>query len=429
MKLILSVILFLNNLIPVNQGPVADPLLLCDNIFDNRIRTVQLYRQEWNLSYPVIRLGTTDILNLNFDLLDERSEDYYYTFIHCDKDWNRSDIFPNDYIEGFSENPVESYKPSFNTTVNYYHYSLSFPNERAGLKLSGNYVIVVYPSGKPDEPVLTRRFMVVEDLTSFNVNVHRPQMTKNNNTGQQVDFTANHSRLQIRDPYNETFTFILQNGRWDTAKKNLKPDFYGNNELRFNSLSDGNIFPGGNEYRYFDIKSIRYQTEYVKRISYSPPYYNVYLYPSDNRESKPYFYWKDFNGKYYVAIQEGRNPDTDADYVFVYFTLPSAREVPDGEIYISGALTDWKYSKENLMTYNRDQSQYECTLQLKQGWYNYEYIFSGKKDKTTDPSLFEGNHFEAENDYLIFIYYRNPRDRYDRIIGNTTFNTLNRVSN
>ena len=33
-------------------------------------------------------------------------------------------------------------------------------------------------------------------------------------------------------------------------------------------LSDKNIFKGGNEFRYFDIKSIRYQTEYVKGIDF-----------------------------------------------------------------------------------------------------------------------------------------------------------------
>ena len=69
----------------------------------------------------------------------------------------------------------------------------------------------------------------------------------------------------------------------DNAKRNLKPEFYGNNKLNYNSLSDKNIFKGGNEYRYFDIKSIRYKTEYVRKIDFASPYYNVYLSPSENR--------------------------------------------------------------------------------------------------------------------------------------------------
>src|SRR5512139_4062872 len=91
-------------------------------VFDTRIKTVQLYKEGWNLSYPVIKIGSDEKLVLHFDLLGDRTEAYDYTFIHCDKDWNRSDIFPNDYIEGFQENRIEDFKPSFNTTMSYIHY-------------------------------------------------------------------------------------------------------------------------------------------------------------------------------------------------------------------------------------------------------------------------------------------------------------------
>ena len=124
---------------------------------------------------------------------------------------------------------------------------------------------------------ITQRFIVTEDAVKINVTAHRPQMTKDNNTHQQIDFVVNYTGLNLNDPYRNVSAFILQNGRWDNAKRNLKPDFYGDNELKYNSLSDKNIFMGGNEFRYFDIKSIRYQTEYVKRIDYLFPNYNIYL--------------------------------------------------------------------------------------------------------------------------------------------------------
>ena len=79
------------------------------------------------------------------------------------------------------------------------------------------------------------------------------------------------------------------------------------------------------------------------------PNYNVYLAPSENREFKPYFYWKDFNGKYFIAIQEGQNPDIDADYVYVYFTLPSKQPLAGGKMYVSGGLNNWIIDKNNLM--------------------------------------------------------------------------------
>jgi hypothetical protein len=409
-------------------GWSQDPDIFTDNISDNRIKTVQLYREGWNLSYPVLKLNSSDKLELHFDLLGNRIETLYYTFIHCDKDWKKSDIFYNDYLEGFPENPVEDFKPSFNTTVNYTHYKLLFPNDRVNITLSGNYILKIYPENSPDEPVITKRFIVTEDGAVIKTDVHRPRMTSDNNAGQQIDFTVTLSSLKVADPYRDIYSFILQNGRWNNAKRNLKPDVAGSGELKYNSLSEKNIFMGGNEFRYFDIKSIRYKTEYVRIIDFQAPYYNVYLQPSDNREAKPYFYNQDFNGKYYVAFQEGRNPDTDGDYVNVFFTLHSKYKIEGGDMYVSGAFNNWAFNENNRMLYNSGDEQYECTILLKQGWYNYEYVFLKNGDTEGVASLFEGSHYETENDYMVIVYYRNPRDRYDRIIGTATANTLNRLS-
>lgn len=397
-----------------------------DLIADNNIKTVKIYRENWDLSYPVIKLNSEERLVLKFDLIADQPENYYYTFVHCDKDWNESGLFVYDYIDGFDENPIEDYKPSFNTTVNYYHYSLTFPNERAKLKVSGNYALVVYVAGNRDKPVITRRFMITEDAVQIEISAHRPKMTADNNTHQQIDFTVNYSGYPMYDPYRNVYATILQNGRWDIARTNLKPDIQGNNELIYSSLSDKAVFPGGNEFRYFDIKSIRYKSENVRDVEFFMSNYNVYLQPSDDREFKPYFYQQDLNGKYIIAFQEGRDAGTDGDYVNVYFTLPSDR-LDGGEVYIAGALTDWKLNDISRMTYNNREKQYESTIMLKQGWYNYEYVFLRDGEENAVRGPFEGNHYETENDYVVLVYYRNPRERYDRLVGTVIGNTLNRI--
>ncbi|HBE40827.1 MAG TPA: hypothetical protein DDW27_06405 [Bacteroidales bacterium] len=409
------------------KGLNFDTSCYTDTVFDKRIRTLQLYREEWNLSYPIIRLNSTDKLALHFDLIDNHPETYYYTFIHCNKDWEKSDIFINDYLEGFTFDEITDYKSSFNTTVAYFHYKLIFPGDRLKPLLSGNYIIYVYNYDNPEKPVITRRFMITEDAAKVEMRVRRPQMNPGSNENQQIAFTVNTAGLDITDPYRNIYSFILQNGRWNNAKKNLKPDIYGNNELRYNTLSDKNIFRGGNEYRYFDIKSIRRSTENIDRIDFRSPNYHALLRPSDNREFKPYFYWQDFNGKYYIAVQEGRDPDTDADYIYVYFTLPSQYEVDEGRMYVSGALADWSFGQENIMLYNPSGKQYECTMFLKQGWYNYEYVNIRKGDRGGEASRFEGSHYQTENDYHVLVYYRNPRERYDRLLTTGTTNTLNRM--
>jgi hypothetical protein len=405
-----------------------DSLLFSNHVFNEKIKTVQLYKDGWNLSYPVMKLNSSEKLILNFDLLGDNIENFYYTFIHCDKDWNRSDIFTTDYLEGFAENPIEDYKSSFNTTVHYVHYRVSFPNDRVKISLSGNYILMVYPMNEPENPALTRRFLVTEDMADINISAHRPRMTTDFNTGQQIDFNVSFRNIRINDPYRDVFAFILQNGRWNNAKKNLKPEFFSSNELKYSPLSNLNVFQGGNEFRYFDIRSIRYQSQYVRKIDYLMGNYHVYLAPSENREFRPYFYWEDFNGKYYIAVQEEKNPDTDADYLYVYFNLPSRQYIEGGRMYVSGALNDWKFNSDNVMTYNRDAGAYECIMLLKQGWYNYEYVFRPDGSAETAASRFEGSHYETENDYTVLVYYRNPRERYDRLLGSQTVNTLNRLT-
>jgi hypothetical protein len=399
-----------------------------DSIIDKRIKSAQIYRDGWNLSFPSIKLQSDDRLALNFDLLDDHAETYYYSFIHCDKNWNKSQLAVNDYLEGFYENPIEDYKPSFNTTVNYFHYKAIFPNERIKFKLSGNYIVTVYKPDEPENTALMLRFIVTEDAAKIGITMHRPQNTSGDNARQQVEFTVSPGNLAIKDPYRDIYSFVLQNGRWNNAKKNLKPEYYGNNELKYSALSQKNIFMGGNEFRYFDIKSIRYVSEYIKSMEYNAPYYNVLLKPSENREFKPYFYWKDFNGTSYIATADGKDPDTDADYLNVYFTLPAQEKVGGGNMYVSGAFNNWLFNTNNRMIYNQQKKQYECSILLKQGWYNYEYVFLKDGDTEGVASKFEGSHYETENDYMVIVYYRNPGARYDRIIGTASANTLNHLS-
>jgi hypothetical protein len=128
-------------------------------------------------------------------------------------------------------------------------------------------------------------------------------------------------------------------------------------------------------------------------------------------------------------VQEGQKYDIDADYVNVYFTLPSKQRIAGGDMYVSGALSNYCFDRNNMMIYNSASAQYECTLLLKQGWYNYEYVFLRDGSGNSTASVFEGSHYETENDYTVLVYYRNPRERYDRVIGTASVNTLNRMAN
>lgn len=57
---------------------------------------------------------------------------------------------------------------------------------------------------------------------------------------------------------------------------------------------------------------------------------------------------------------------------------------------------------------------------LKQGWYDYQYGLKGAAG--WNMAAFEDNHFQTENEYEIFFYYRAMGSRYDELIGYTVIN-------
>jgi len=107
------------------------------------------------------------------------------------------------------------------------------------------------------------------------------------------------------------------------------------------------------------------------------------------------------------------NGDLDADYVTVNFFLRPIEEF-SGDIYVFGALTDWKANKKNKMKFDSSKELYTTQLFLKQGWYNYMFLV---KNSSYDPHYIEGLHFETENQYEILVYYRPLISRGDQLIG------------
>jgi hypothetical protein len=242
-------------------------------------------------------------------------------------------------------------------------------------------------------------------------------------THQEADMTMSTGSLRATDPYRQITLTVMQNGRADRTSAGLVPDFVANGKLEYNTLSDKTLMPGGNEFRYFDIKTIRQTRQNVRALEFVNGYYHAFLLPSAVREFKPYFFNEDFNGKYVVAMEESNEPDREADYIWVWFTLPAYNELRDASVYGAGDFCGWQYTSDNRMTWNATKGCYEAMLLLKQGWYNYDYVVIPSGSGTPEGFAFEGSHWETENDYLILSYFRDPATRSDRLTGITLANT------
>ncbi len=387
-----------------------------DRIYKPNIKTVLLYPEENPLSIAVLPLKGNFRFRLDFDDLNGQYQTYKYTIIHCDASWNPSQLQPNEYIEGFPEDEVRDYEFSFNTTRSYTHYSLTFPNEYIRYKLSGNYILVCY-SEKPEEPAFTCRFMVYDSRINFqDLNVHRATMPSSYLTMQEVDFKLSTGKLYIGNPGRDVKVVILQNERWDNAITNLQPRNISGEILDYD-YEEGNLFVAGNEYRVIDFKSLRYNSERIDSIRFRADGYHVFVKPDQVKTFKDYITEPDINGKRLVKTDDMQVSETEGDYVYVHFTLPFDFPLVNGSLYILGALTNRKFSPEAMMQFNLERRKYEAVLYLKQGYYNYQYLFVDTGKKSGDPSLMEGSHYETKNQYTILVYTRLQGDSYESLIG------------
>jgi hypothetical protein len=74
-------------------------------------------------------------------------------------------------------------------------------------------------------------------------------------------------------------------------------------------------------------------------------------------------------------------------------------------------------SEDTKMNFNAETNLFEGLLFLKQGYYDYQYLIKEKGKTLQDISLTEGSHYETNNEYSIFVYYRDPGTLYDQLIG------------
>jgi len=394
-------------------------------VYDENIKTVMMYREGHELSNPVWVMGEETPLVFKFDDLSGEVKDYYYTVIHCDADWNESFVLQSDYIDGFPENPLSDFARSFNTTFEYINYMLYLPNENIDFKLSGNYALVVYQGADKENIVLSRRFHVVEPVVGIEGTVRRATLDAFKGENQEVDFTIFHDNLNILYPQEEVKVVIMQNNRWDNAVRNLKPFFIRNHALIYDYNRE-NVFPAGNEFRYFDNRTNRVNGENVLATEFHRPYFHKTLMPDEVRSNKRFYSYEEMNGLYVVESQdrEVEDFDTECDYAFVHFTLPLESVLLGGTINVFGALSNWNANKSNEMTWNYTTGAYELSLLLKQGYYNYIYVYVPDGSAVADHTNIEGSFWEAENDYQIFVYYREMSSRYDRLVGYRQLNSV-----
>ena len=398
-----------------------------DWVYTANIKSVLLHSANFLLSSPVIDFDTGEQLDLSFDDLDGDNKTYNYTLIHCDAYWKPSDLMQQEYLSNRFEETILSYTFSAGTAQHYTHYTWTFPNTNMSISKTGNYLLKVYVAGAKDKPVFTRRLMVFSSKVSIKANVHQAAGADDYMNKQEVDFsifyTPDYNIVQL----NDLKVIIQQNSRWDNAIYNIKPLFPKPYELSFDYDDGTNTFDSGNEYRTAIFKNFKFVTGNTDRMYRdSLTNWHVNLLPDEVKTFKRYYQTTDINGRFLITVEDRDSSliDISAEYAKVHFSFPFEFPMNEGDFYIIGNMVDNHFTKENRMTFNYFKKLYECDLYLKQGYYNYMYVFLTDGKPAAETNQIEGDHWETENDYTIYVYYKQMGTYYDQLICVQKFNSI-----
>ena len=359
---------------------------------------------------PVVDMTAGETIEFSFDEMSHQYRRFTYRIQHCNALWEPSDILESDFLDGFNDQPIDDWENSLNTTFDYTHYRLTIPNDEVKLKLSGNYRLSICEDGRE---VAYFKFCLSEGKPLLSASVTDNTDIDTRESHQQVGLEVNYSSLRVRDYTKELYTVVMQNGRTDNAVLNPAPTYNAGNKLTFEHCREL-IFPAGNEFRRFEIVNMYDYFMNVDRIAFHDPFYHATLMQDTRRHA--YKFDHDHNGRYLIRYNQAHDNDTEADYLFVHFNLASER-LTGGRMYVYGHFSGGNLTSKYEMEYNSQERAYQASILLKQGAYDYQYLWVPDGETAGETKPAEGDWYETRNEYLILLYYRERGSRYDRLVS------------
>lgn len=381
-------------------------------ILSEDIASLQVVAGDNWLTPPITMLHDGNPIIVSFDDLTHEYHRYAYRIEHCEADWTVStELFTSDYCNGFNEgNIIDDVEESINTNTLYTHYRLQIPNENCSIKMSGNYRLTVYDENTSKD-ILTACFMVADPKVSIKLGVSSNTDIDTNKSHQQVNMDVNFGSIKVNRFEDEIKTVIMQNGRWDNAVINPKPQYVTADGTAWNHNKEL-IFNAGNEYRKFETLDVTHTTMGLESVGWDGHDYHANIWTDEPRRN--YVYDEDANGAFYIRNSDNTENDITTEYVIVNFKLKT--DEIKNNIYINGNWTNDRFLDKYKMTYDSKEGLYTAAIRLKQGYYSYQYLTIDNNGKAY-PLESEGNFFQTENTYQALIYYKETGQRTYQLVG------------
>ena len=373
-----------------------------------------MVNNDW-LAMPVMELGSADRVTISFDQL---SHDYHRLVYHiepCNPDWTPAEgLFESDWLEGFNDRPIDDYRNSLNTTVLYTHYRMQLPNDDTRLTMSGNYRVHIVDEDNDSQEVIVVELRVVEQRADIGMSVTTNTDIDLNTRYQQIALNVGYGPLRVTDAASQIQTFVLQNGREDNMKVNVRPNYVTPQRMTWEH-NRHLIFEGGNEYHKYELLDPSHPTMGIDRLAWDEQQRSFHAFPFAVEPRRNYVYDEDADGGFIIRNFDNTEIDYTSDYVNVHFKAKPARRYEDATVIIEGKWTTGQPSTY-VMHYDSSDQSYNAVVLQKLGYYNYQLLIADL-DGTTHPMPEEGSFYQTENKYQCLVYYRGTGERAWRLVG------------
>jgi len=392
-------------------------LILSVNSFfsqDFSIKSLRVYSSADELAFPLIDLqdDSKNSITIEFDVDSRYEPNLNIVFKFCDSDWQPYD---NNFLKN----------PGYNTAYNLwfdrlplnvrgakFHYKGRFPNQLVTFPFSGKWKFFIVDSQNEDKIYADGKFFVVNPEVKLNVTLTRSRkeglnpeiaslgrifILRTSLTLPDSLFNTNLRKVEIIE--NRKFAYPIIISRFDNT---IQKFFEWNGSNRF-TFTAGEIKPG-NEYRRTDIRD-------VGRFVY--PKTNAQF---DGVETSNMFKKlnRDWNGA--TLLMNYRNDN--AEYLNVNFRIRPPENITS-PVFLVGSFNNWIVSPKYEMF--DDDGLLNLSIELKRGVYEYQYVtgdFVNGEITNIDWNILEGNFWETDNEYHIFLFYESTDlGGYEKIIG------------
>ena len=376
------------------------------------IKSLQYYANSKVTTLPILRMGSTDKLTISFDIEAKVEPSFNIIFKFCDANWEPYD---NLLLEGIGENTYYNVyldRLPITTEGAEYHVSETFPNRDIKFANSGKWMFFIVDNFDDEIIYDWGKFYVIENLINLKTEIknwrREGKISSNNANDRVINLKTKFALPDSISPFRVDHIEIVKNLeiiypiilKKDAFAKNRGFEWDGANNFEF-VVRD---LEPGNEYRQVNLRDRNKYILPVSRAHFDGIEYSRFYNLGE----------KDFNGGFKLMDKENEY----SDYLVATFEFKPHEEIFE-DIFIVGSFTNWEvlpWFKLNL-----EEEIYSINLELKRGIYDYQYVSGDIDDELVeniDWRIFEGNFWDTDNVYSIFLYYKSPdKGEYDKIIG------------